>query len=322
MSIERLISKSLEVLKEWYDGERPSADEPPDRYVVCAALALLERMREVFPLREEGYITEGNQVRTGGPQIKAILGRFGENRTYSKEGGRTTRGTRPAAERFADWLNGVKEISSLADSERKQVAHALQEWLVEHPVKEFFSRQRISVEINLERPGPQIVSDLLKAAVKKKVAGAVAQHLVGAKLSLRFPHLIIGNFSFTTADEQLGRHGDFVIGDTVFHVTFAPMPPVVDKCNHNLRNGYRSIILVPESRVPAAVAIADQVGLKNRIGILSIESFVGQNLEEMGEFSRSGLAANVESLLKKYNERVKQAETDHSILIEIPENLQ
>jgi len=62
-------------------------------------------------------------------------------------------------------------------------------------------------------------------------------------------------------------------------------------------------------------------GLQNRIRITSIESFVGQNLEEMGEFGKTKLAANIQALLKKCNERVAQAETDRSLLIEIPENL-
>ena len=39
-----------------------------------------------------------------------------------------------------------------------------------------------------------------------------------------------------------GRPGDFVVGDTAFHVTVSPMPPVLDKCEANLRNGYRSML--------------------------------------------------------------------------------
>jgi hypothetical protein len=40
--------------------------------------------------------------------------------------------------------------------------------------------------------------------------GPVAQYLVGAKLALRFPTEKIGNESYSTADVQLNRPGDFL----------------------------------------------------------------------------------------------------------------
>lgn len=48
--------------------------------------------------------------------------------------------------------------------------------------------------------------------------GPAAQHLVGAKLALRFPDMKVSNASYSTADDQSGRLGDFQIGDTSFHV--------------------------------------------------------------------------------------------------------
>jgi hypothetical protein len=56
---------------------------------------------------------------------------------------------------------------------------------VKNAVKEYFNRQEIEVEISLDKPGSQIVADILEAAGVKGQAGAVAQHLAGAKLSLR-----------------------------------------------------------------------------------------------------------------------------------------
>src|SRR5690625_4645245 len=89
---------ALDTLEAWYDSHRPSPNQDPERYVVCAGLAILELARDRLPLKPEDYITPGNQVRTGGPLIRNILARYGETRTYAREGGRTTRGTRPAAE--------------------------------------------------------------------------------------------------------------------------------------------------------------------------------------------------------------------------------
>jgi hypothetical protein len=320
MTNDATLEKALQALQDWYKAESTPVAQTN---IVCAGLAVLERVRAgaAFPLSQKDYLTDKNQVKTGGPVIKGVLKRFGETRTYSREGGRTTRGARPAAERFVAHLNAVTELETLSAVERANVADALQRWLAENPVQQYFDRQQIEVEISLEKPGAQIVADILEAADVKNQGGAVAQHLVGAKLSLRYPHIEIENYSYTTADQQLGRPGDFVIGDTVFHVTVAPMPAVVEKCGQNIRNGYRAMLLMTESKTPAARAMAETAGLQNRIGIASIESFVGQNVEEMGEFGKTKLAANIQALLNKYNERVEQAETDLWLLIEIPKNL-
>lgn len=161
------------------------------------------------------------------------------------------------------------------------------------------------------------MADILAAASPN--AGAVAQHLVGAQLAVRYPELEIDHFSYTTAAQPLGRPGDFVIGDTAFHVTVAPISPVLDKCQENCRNGYRSMLLVLDSRMQTARQMAAAVAVQDRVGIFAIESFVGQNMEEL-----SGLGTGARSfrrLWDKSNERVENVEADRSLLIRLPANL-
>lgn len=311
---------ALSMLRAWYDSERPTPEQEPERYVVCAALAVLERARGAYPLTPEDFVTEGSQVRTSGSLIKEILSRYGEKRTYAREGGRTTRGTRPAAERFAGKLNALDGFSTAPQSERLEVIKAMQGWLAERATA-YFNRRRIEAEIVLEHSAEQIIAAIVTAADKRKLAGPVSQHLVGAKLALRYPEAIIENYSATTADLQLGRSGDFAVGDTIFHVTMAPMEAVLDKCRGNLQNGFRAILLVPNSRLQAARQLADGKGLADRVGVHAIETFVGQNIEEMSEFRKTNFATRMRALLEKYNERVAAVETDQSLLIEIPENL-
>jgi hypothetical protein len=237
--VKKQVSERLKsALIEWYESERPDSSKEPKRYVVCAGLAVLEHMRESFPLSEEDYLTPGNQVRTGGPFIASILAGHGETRLYAKEGARTTRRTRVSAEKLVNSLNSQRIVGQLSDEERNEVIDELQGWLVER-VREYFDRKRIEVEIDIEKPTPAIMGDILQAASLRNLAGAVAQHLVGAKLSLRYPELEVENYSYTTADEQLQRPGDFLVGDTSFHVTVSPMPPVVERCRQNIRDGYR-----------------------------------------------------------------------------------
>ena len=318
MTTRQVSDQALGLLEEWFNGYRPSPGEEPNTYVICAGLAVLERMHVSFPLDKEDYVTPGNQVKTSGSLIRSILEKYGEERRFTSEGGRTTRGTVPAAEGLVERLNGIEPLADLSDEERCQVIDRLQLWLVER-VKDYFGRQRIEVEVNLNRPSPHIVGELLKAAGLK--AGAVAQHLVGAKLAVRYPDLDVENFSYTTADQQLGRPGDFVVGDTAFHVTVSPMPDVLDKCKGNLRDGYRSLLLVPASRMQAARQMAELIDAQDDIGIMAIESFVGQNIEELGGFGKTNLAKNFRALLEKYNERVENIETDRSLLIQLPANL-
>jgi len=311
---EALLRKSIDILRQWYEAE------DPERYVVCAGLAVLEIVRDSFPLKQSDYITAKNQVKTSGALIKKILERYGETRKYAAEGGRTTRGTRTAAEKFVTILNSeFAELKDMDVDQKRSIIDHMQGWLVER-VKEYFNRKRIEIEILLTKPSYQIISDILVAAEERKLTGAVAQHLVGAKLAIRFPNLEIENHSFTTADQQLGRPGDFLINDTVFHVTVAPMPAVIGKCESNIRQGYRAILLVPETKTMAAKQMAETLNVAH-IGIFSIETFVGQNIEEISQYEKDELTQGFLNLLRKYNERVAAVETDLSMQIEIPENL-
>ena len=171
MSTQNAAIESLGVLRQWYDSHRPSSGEEPNTYVICAGLAVLERMRDAFPLSRSDYVTPRNQVRTSGRLIQTILARYGEERRFTAEGGRTTRGTVPAADGLVRAFGHIEGLPSLDDEERLEVFDELQAWLVER-VRDYFGRQRIAVEINLTKPSPQIVSDVLAAAGLK--SGAVA----------------------------------------------------------------------------------------------------------------------------------------------------
>jgi hypothetical protein len=108
-------------LISWYESYRRADGLDPDRYVVCAGLAVLEDARYSFPLKHSDFITPKSQVKTGGPFIKAILARFGEDRLYASEGGRTTRGTLTAAEQLAERLNKIGTLSLLSCDERLEI---------------------------------------------------------------------------------------------------------------------------------------------------------------------------------------------------------
>lgn len=320
-SFDGILTKAMRAIADWYNSRRPAQDVEPQRGIICIGLAILEHMREHFPLKPEHYLTQGNQVqRTGGPQCQRLLARFGENRTFLREGGRTTRGSRPAAESLAERLNAVREIEGLTSEEREELMNQLQKFFADRAT-EFLNSRHIEVELSLDKPVSQFVTDILKVAAQKNLAGSVAQHLVGAKLALRFPKQKIPNHSSTTADEQLGRPGDFIVGDTAIHVTTTPMQPLFDKIADIQRRGYRSRLLVPEFRLAAARQLAEVAGLQGKVEVSSIEPFISQNIEELSEFSRERLSSVLFEFMSIYNERVSEVETNPALLLEIPTNL-
>ena len=116
--------------------------------------------------------------------------------------------------------------------------------MVDRGVRGYLNSQRLKVVFEPGKTTEEFFSEIIRQAAESGKAGPVAQYMIGAKLQLRFPELHVDNNSFTTADIQLGRAGDFLVGDTAFHVTIAPMPSVYQKCKDNLSNGLKCYLLV------------------------------------------------------------------------------
>ena len=51
------------------------------------------------------------------------------------------------------------------------------------------------------------------------------------------------------------------------------------------------MLLLPDSRIQAARQMVETVNLNERVGIVSIEGFIGQNVEEFALFGKAGLAS-------------------------------
>ena len=315
------MKKALELFEAWY-SHLPvhKASGGPAKGTIAAALVVLERLREDYRLKIEAHTAQGGAQISGasGQALKKILARFGESRPFAKEGGRTNRGGPGDIKKM---LQALKEanLEKLAAGRRNEILNEMQRFLV-GKVVEFHNRERIKMVYDSSKSTWQNIQGLLSAARETGKEGPVAQHLVGAKLQLRFPEIAVSNESYSTADEQLGRPGDFYIGDTAFHVTVAPMIGVYEKCKQNLENGYRVFLLVPERAVTGARQNAELM-VPERIAVESIESFVGQNVEELSYFSRDKLKNGFRRLLETYNGRVDAAETDKSMLVEIPGSL-
>ncbi|HEX7447047.1 MAG TPA: DUF4928 family protein [Pirellulales bacterium] len=314
--------KAMTEFQKWYDSlPRPRATgSAPAKGSIAIGLVLLERLKTSFDLSLESHLAPGGAQIQGasGVAVKAILAAFGETRRFVGEGGRTNRGTPAVAQSLLQAM-AAADLAELSGTERAEVLSYLQGILVQR-VREFHSRERLKPVFDRAKTTRQFMSELLAIADETGKRGPVAQYLVGAKLQLRFPSVDIRNESYSAADDPSGQPGDFVVADTIFHVTVAPTPGHFEKCKRNLDDGLRVFLLVPDSVLEGARQNAN-LAAPGRIAVESIESFVGQNVDELANFSQNRLVRGLRALIEAYNARVDAVEIDKSMLVEIPRNL-
>jgi len=309
---------AIEVFESWMDRHEGPESGLPYRGRNYAALVTLNRLLEDYNLDRSKHKTPtGSSVkRLTHHNVSGILESFGETRDPLEEAGRTSRGTLDAVEDLLGSLQNT-DLDKLSYESRYDVLERMMEMCVEVE-QEYHERARVEFEYRPSDSAPLVIGAIINAAGKKR--GAVAQHLVGAKLDLRLENESIPAHSAYTADDQTGRRGDFNINDTVFHITVSPKDSVYEKCESDVNNGFGVYLLVPEQVRTAAKETVENM-YSNHINVKSIESFVGQNIDEIAEFSESLFNDKMKKLIKCYNERVDGAEANKSIMIEMPPNL-
>jgi hypothetical protein len=284
---------------------------------LSVALVVTQHAKKMgLPLNPEKLLTEGGGqvLGLGKGAVQAILKRHNITHVLASEGGRTSRGSLNNMREYVAFLNGLKGTVDLA---------AIEAFWIER-VREFFAGKPFKIKLDASRSLRMVVRDVIAQAVDRQktspgvyYAGAVLQHLVGAKLDCALGKGKFGHNSFSTADAPGGRPGDFLIGDVALHVTTSPAEAVIEKCRDNLNDGYRPIIVTLQRGLTVAEGLAGNVGLSDRIDIFEIEQFVALNLYELGKFGADGRNTAMTDLIARYNEIVEEFETDPSLKIEL-----
>ena len=108
----------LGAAKSWYEGKRAKTGNVHTN-IMCVGIAVAELLKSSFPLTEDIVRSEGKtQVRgLSGSLVSRVLKEHGETQEFTSEGGRTSRGTLPAAQEFADILNDLFP-NGLAEADR------------------------------------------------------------------------------------------------------------------------------------------------------------------------------------------------------------
>lgn len=314
-------SRAALIIDDWFNSRDLYQDGLPAKGTVAAALHVLERLKVEFDLDVQCHLAKkGAQIAgLSGKRVSQLLLLFGEERTLSAVGGRSNRGTPGDIAALLQMIHGLN-LSNENKATREHILTLMQEHLVRVHICKYFAIRRVKAVFNANSATSTAITSIIDDARHSGKAGAVAEHLVGAKLALRFPHIVVRNKGYAVKDQQHGFAGDFEIGTTVFHVTMSPMPELFTKLRDDIASGRRVYLIVPAEKVEGSRQNADTIGT-DRIEVVAVETFIATNIDEMAEFDGNTLRSGFRRLLMKYNDRVAEVEVDNSLLIDIPQNI-
>ena len=270
------------------------------------------------PYDPRDFLTpKGGQVAgLSGAAVQSVLADHGIDRVLSEEGGRTSRGSIGRMTAYMKLLNEMHASGALD-------FQAVEKWWVER-VKLYFATKPLRLKMDSASSMRSIVMQLIEAAFERQketpgtmLAGAIMQHLVGAKLEMVLPEAKIEHQGFSTADAPGARKGDFFVGDTAIHVTTAPTEALIRKCISNLEQNIRPLIVTTMSGAGGAAALAKNAVAADRIEILEIDQFIAANVYEWSGFEHARRSHSMKELVEAYNRIIDQCETDPSMKIAI-----
>lgn len=249
--------------------------------------------------------------------VQSILADYGIVKVLAAEGGRTSRGSIKNMEDYVAFLNELNE-------QGKCDLDFIEAWWIDR-VKDFFASKPFNLKIDAGASINSAVRDLLDQAKKRQkdnpgtmYEGAVLQHLVGAKLQLLMENKQeIKHNGFSVADAPTGRSGDFIVGNTIIHVTTAPGELLMDKCLDNIHTGYRPFIITVSESMPAAKSLAGIKGVLKNVEIVDAEQFISTNVYEWSGFDSTRHKGTIEKLIVIYNQLIDTYETDPSLKVSL-----
>lgn len=286
---------------------------------LCVALVITEvAKKHGLPLDHSKLLTgaSGQVKGLGKAGVQKVLKRHGITRVLASEGGRTSRGSIGNMQDYVTFLNRLQE-SVAVDLEK------VEHWWIER-VREYFAASPLKLKTDSGSSLRTCLRSVFSEAEKRQaqspgstIVGAVMQHLVGAKLEVLYPDQKLGHNGASVADAPTKRAGDFELGDCAIHVTTSPSPSLLEKCQANLNQGLRPLIISSSPGAMFAEKLASSLGLEKRIDVLDIEQFLVANIFEWTGFDAKERKATLQDLIIRYNAIVESCETDPSLRIEL-----
>lgn len=274
---------------------------------------MLDHLLRKCPLTPREVFSEGGELKGSRSGLGKTLQRHSIPPKFLKEV--TTRQAHPDARALMEMLEYGSPLARMDETTRTKhiqkgitlIAQEARKWLNRQPLRISCDRQ--------QSPGQWVVSILEKA--KGRSGGVVEQHLVGAKLQKRHPHIAIPNHPGHAGDAQTGRSGDFSLSSVSYHVTATDGKEAVERCRQNVKSGVFPVLLVPKRHIVKATTYAEIAGIEGRLSILSLEDFITQNIIEMSTQQQQDFFSTLRSIIEEYNKRLEEVETDMSLKIEL-----
>ena len=243
-----------------------------------------------------------------------IIHALGVTRYRTTEGGRTSRATGGYARDYMVFLYAFAASEGPVD-----VSVALVFWV--RAVRDLLKREPIEVKAPPRLSHARAIAALVAAARDRErtlagvnVLGTVMQHCVGAALEAR--GVPVSHSHANKADLQSGRGGDFDFADSAWHVTSAPSEKLIEKCARNIREGVRPVIVTLESKRAAAIVLAENRGVDDRIDVIGFESLLVGHLSA-ARAAHVSPGEELRDLVEIYNAIVEQVEHDASLTIKL-----
>ena len=284
---------------EWLDAKMKKGGRDVAARLVTL-LALLERLKGSPVLSiDEHRAASGQQLVDHNHFVDQALARFGVQSPVQEKGRRSNN--------LQDWANPL--FMWLADAGFKEGSVAENDELL-------YSAQAVVARrltlINEDKPliarysmgnAVAVIGDILDQAQEKNRAKDVAEYLVGAKLELRLREGIVQPKNVNTP--SLGQLADFRVGGAAIEVTTLkrPDPAHLNQIGEILRDTGLLVWLLTRKRdrerwqKAVESLYRDQLG---RLAVVDIETFVGQNITEIGFFDPEDTRAALTKLFERY----------------------
>lgn len=286
----------------WVDAHMTKGgNDVPARLLTL--LGLLERLRETPSLHIDAHkAASGMQLIEHNGFVDKALARFGVVSPV-QEKGRRSNNLHAWANPLFDWLRraGYAEGQTVVNDDLLLGAQdvAAKRLAVINEDKPLIARYHRGTAV-------AIIADLLDQAQEKKRAKDVAEYLVGAKLELRFGEGVVTPKNVNTPSGA--NLADFRIGNMAIEVTTVERPDKshLDQLagilsNTNLQVWFLARLRDRERWQTAIDATFD--ALASRVVVADVETFVGQNITEIGKFRTDDVRAELARLFDQYRRR-------------------
>lgn len=264
-------------------------------------LGLLERLREVPELKIDKHMAgSGMQLVEHNGFVDKAIARFGVISPV-QEKGRRSNNLHAWANPLFDWLRhaGFQEDHASANDDLLRGAQeaAAKRLAAINEDKPLVARYNRGTAV-------AVIADLLDQAQEKRRAKDVAEYLVGAKLELRFREGIVKPKNVNTPSGA--NLADFRIGNMAIEVTTVERPDKshLDQlagilANTELHVWFLTRLRDRERWQTAIDAMFEEQA--SRIVVADVETFVGQNITEIGGFQTNDVRGELSRLFERYS---------------------